>query len=207
MKIIKIKPLFEIYRDGKRVSAIYEKDKYGNKKNRRVIKTIYDVEGNSINEEISKGSICILRSKYNPNNPPRVETYVHPRPIEELFSTKYNQYPSVYRNKETQGIVSSDCSLPEDEYEHLFTHPSPGDFYRYGAYVLPPNPKVGEIFYIENMIEYTNTSGLREDGTHWEMENWEHHSGASSIYHYSDIEARWNGEDLEFIAFPVFIIG
>ena len=39
------------------------------------------------------------------------------------------------------------------------------------------------------------------------MENWEHHSGGSSIYYYSDIEARWNGEDLEFIAFPVLLIG
>ena len=119
MKTIKIKPLFEIYRDGKLIRTIHEKEKYGNKKNRRVIKTIYDIEGSRINEEISKGSICILRSKYNPKNPPRVETYLHPRPIEELSTTKYNQYPSVYRNKETQGIVSSDYSLPEDEYEHL----------------------------------------------------------------------------------------
>jgi len=26
-------------------------------------------------------------------------------------------------------------------------------------------------------------------------------------YYYSDIEARWNGKDLEFIAFPVLVIG
>ena len=202
MKIIKNKPLFEIYRDGKLVNAIYEKDKYGNEKNRRVIKTIYDIEGSRINEEISKGSICILRSKYNPKSPPRVETYLHPS--DNVYTP--DEYPSVYRNKETQQIISQDIN-PGDGYEHLFTYPSTKDLYGYGAYILPPNPEVGEIFYIENMIEYTNTSGLREDGTHWEMENWEHHSGASSIYHYGDIEARWNGEDLEFIAFPVLIIG
>ena len=59
------KPLFEIYRDGKLIRTIYEKVKYGNKKNRRVIKTIYDIEGKRIDEEISKGSICILRRKYS----------------------------------------------------------------------------------------------------------------------------------------------
>jgi len=202
MKIIKNKPLFEIYRDGKLVNAIYEKDKYGNEKNRRVIKTIYDIEGSRINEEISKGSICILRSKYNPNNPPRVETYLHP--TDNVYIR--DEYPSVYRNRETQQIISQDMN-PGDGYEHLFTYPSTKDLYGYGAYVLPPNPEVGEIFYIENMIEYTNTSGLREDGNYWEMENREHHIGGSSIYYYSDIEARWNGEDLEFIAFPVFVIG
>jgi len=196
------KPLFTIYRDGKLIRTIYGKDKYGNKKNRRVIKTIYDIEGNRINHEISKGSICILRSKYNPKNPPRIETYVHPPEVPFV----YDRFPSVYRNKETKQIISQDIN-PGNGYEHLFTHPSSDDIYGYGAYVLPSNPKVGEIFYIENMIEYTNTSGLREDGTYWQMENWEHHSGGSSIYYYSDIEARWNGEDLEFIAFPVLIIG
>jgi len=202
MEIINSKPLFEIYRDGKLIRTIHERDKHGNSKNRRVIKTIYDIEGNRINQEISKGSICILRSKYNPKNPPRVKTYLHPS--DNVYIR--DEYPSVYRNKETQQIISQDIN-PGDGYEHLFTYPSTKDLYGYGAYILPPNPEVGEIFYIENMIEYTNTSGLREDGTHWEMENWEHHSGASSIYHYGDIEARWNGEDLEFIAFPVLIIG
>lgn len=200
------KPLFEIYRDGKLIRTIYEKEKYGNEKNRRVIKTIYDIEGNRINHEISKGSICILRSKYNPKNPPKVEPYGHPHRRE--MPIIFDEYPSVYRNKETQQIISSRvCSTTEDEYEYLFTHPSTEDLYGYGAYVLPPNPEVGEIFYIENMIEYTNTSESREDGTYWQMENWQYHNASSSIYHYGDIEARWNGEDLEYIAFPIFVVG
>ena len=197
--------MFEIYRDGKLIRTIYEKVKYGNKKNRRVIKTIYDIEGKRIDEEISKGSICILRRKYNPKNPPHEVTYCHPpEPGEESYR---NQYPSAYRDKETQGIVSSEYDIEGDKYEYLFTHPSTKDFYGYGAYVLPPNPKVGEIFYIENMIEYTNTHGTDEDGNYWEMENWGAHSAGSSIYWFGDIEARWNGEDLEFIAFPVLAIG
>ena len=64
--------------------------------------------------------------------------------------------------------------------------------------MLPPKPRVGEIFYIEETIETLHARDIEDRSGYW---------GPSSKYHFNDIEARWTGEDLEYIAFPCMVIG
>ena len=186
----KPKTLFEVYKDGelihKKIAYLY-----GNKRRKRAIKTIYS-DISKAEKEMEKGRICIPRRQVNPMaEPPMIETYLHP----DRQTGFMCGFPSLEKNIKTNKYASSDfVGPPNDDWEFIFTHHEPYSVvFGFGFYVLPPKPRVGEIFYIEETIE---TLHLRD------IADRSRYCGPSSKYEYTDIEARWTGEDLEYIALP-----
>jgi len=185
--------MFEITRNGVRLPYLFQKT-YGNRNKRRVVKTLFDYQVAEINKASESKRVCILKPKHQPGH------YYPSSGIEGDYENHFysqEQTNVLYRNKKTGELKPFliDSRLDPEEWEYVFKYPRPkydSRPYGFGLYILPENPSVGEIFYIEELIEYLSSSFTN----HW-----------SDEYMYADIEARWNGEELEYIAFPYMVIG
>lgn len=157
------------------MSAAYASPAYSseNVRNLREVETVFDVE--KLNEAQKQGAICLLKHKE--------------------FNPKLNLSALLLRNRETGEYVVAPArevhqqyALPpiiyhEHEWELVqtiegYARPTRNES-NWGAYIVPSDAKIGERFYIRELIEDLVASGF------W-----------YSVRPAESAEAVWNGDEL-----------